>query len=129
MVEVSARGPLDRHGRAVDIGALDALVRREVLAPFEHRNLNAEVARFAEEVPTSENLARRDLPPIETKLERGVSGRVAETGEDPHRRDAARTSLKWEPMKSNKAVVKMMQAATQEKTHRAAGRGDYRGAG
>jgi 6-pyruvoyltetrahydropterin/6-carboxytetrahydropterin synthase len=57
VVEVTARGPLDGHGRAVDIGALDGLVRREVLAHFEHRNLNVEVVRFAEEVPTSENLA------------------------------------------------------------------------
>ncbi len=57
LVEVSARGPLDQHGRAVDIGALDELVRREVLSDFEHRNLNTEVPRFADEVPTSENLA------------------------------------------------------------------------
>ncbi len=57
VVEVTARGPLDEHGRAVDIGALDGLVRREVLAQFDHRNLNLEVVRFAEEVPTSENLA------------------------------------------------------------------------
>jgi 6-pyruvoyltetrahydropterin/6-carboxytetrahydropterin synthase len=57
VVEVSARGPLDEHGRAMDVMLLDGLVRREVLAPFEHRNLNTEVDRFAEEVPTSENLA------------------------------------------------------------------------
>ena len=31
---------------------------RQVLTPFDHRNLNAEVERFAREVPTSENLAR-----------------------------------------------------------------------
>lgn len=57
VVEVSARGPLDEHGRALDLAALDGLVRREVLEPFEHRNLNVEVERFAREVPTSENLA------------------------------------------------------------------------
>jgi 6-pyruvoyltetrahydropterin/6-carboxytetrahydropterin synthase len=57
-VEVSARGPADAHGRAVDLSALDELVRREVLARFGHRNLNVEVAEFAREVPTSENLAR-----------------------------------------------------------------------
>ena len=58
VVEVSATGPLDPHGRAVDLAALDALVARDVLAPFDHRNLNAEAAAFAHEVPTSENLAR-----------------------------------------------------------------------
>lgn len=57
VVEVTARGPLDEHGRAMDIAALDRLVRREVLEPFEHRNLNTEVPRFEREVPTSENLA------------------------------------------------------------------------
>jgi 6-pyruvoyltetrahydropterin/6-carboxytetrahydropterin synthase len=58
IVEVSARGPLDANGRAVDIAALDELVRRQVLTPFDHRNLNTEVERFVREVPTSENLAR-----------------------------------------------------------------------
>jgi 6-pyruvoyltetrahydropterin/6-carboxytetrahydropterin synthase len=58
VVEVSARGPLDATGRAVDPALLDGLVARQVLAPFEHRNLNQEVARFEREVPTSENLAR-----------------------------------------------------------------------
>ena len=36
---------------------LDELVRRQVLSEFDHRNLNTEVGRFADEVPTSENLA------------------------------------------------------------------------
>ena len=50
------RGPLDASGRAVDPAKLDALVAREVLGPFEHRNLNEDV-NFASVVPTSENLA------------------------------------------------------------------------
>jgi 6-pyruvoyltetrahydropterin/6-carboxytetrahydropterin synthase len=58
VVEVSARGPADRHGRAVDLALLDELVRRQVVTEFDHRNLNVEVERFASEVPTSENLAR-----------------------------------------------------------------------
>ena len=57
VVEVSARGPLDSNGRAVDTAALDRLVARGVLGPFQHCNLNEEVAQFAEVVPTSENLA------------------------------------------------------------------------
>ena len=58
VLEVSARGPLDgASGRAVDTERLDALVNRQVLAAFEHRNLNAEVDVFREVVPTSENLA------------------------------------------------------------------------
>ena len=57
VIDVSARGPADEiTGRAVDTGRLDALVRREVLDAFDHRNLNTEAAVFAEIVPTSENL-------------------------------------------------------------------------
>jgi len=58
VVEVSAHGPLDPGtGRAVDIEALDELVKRQVLLPFDHRNLNEDVPAFARTVPTSENLA------------------------------------------------------------------------
>ena len=58
-IDVSVRGPLDEStGRAVDLGVLDALVAREILAPFDHRNLNAEIDSFAQVVPTTENLAR-----------------------------------------------------------------------
>jgi len=57
VVEVSVRGPLDpATGRAVDTALLDELVARQVLAPFDHRNLNAEVNSFQAVVPTSENL-------------------------------------------------------------------------
>ena len=57
VVEVSARGPLDaRTGRAVDVDALDDLVRRQVLTPFDHRNLNEDVNSFQGVPPTSENL-------------------------------------------------------------------------
>ena len=57
VVEVSARGPLEAAtGRAVDPALLDRLVRRQVLEPLEHRNLNADVDWFRETVPTSENL-------------------------------------------------------------------------
>ena len=65
VVEVSVRGPLDgATGRAVDIAVLDELVQREVVRPFDHRNLNREVTVFAGVaptwvptlVPTSENL-------------------------------------------------------------------------
>ena len=56
VVEVSVRGPLDATGRAVDPAHLDGLVRREVLAPFDHRNLNTEAPEFRDLVATSENL-------------------------------------------------------------------------
>ena len=55
-VEVSARGPLDASGRAIDTARLDDLVREQVLSPFSHQDLNRDV-NFEQLVPTSENLA------------------------------------------------------------------------
>ena len=58
VLEVSARGPADSNtGSAVDPRRLDELVAREVLQPFEHRNLNCDVEAFRDLTPTSENLA------------------------------------------------------------------------
>jgi 6-pyruvoyltetrahydropterin/6-carboxytetrahydropterin synthase len=58
-IAVTVRGPVEpRSGRAVDPELLDGLVRRQVLEPFEHRNLNEEVEAFRAAVPTSENLGR-----------------------------------------------------------------------
>ena len=57
-LDVSLRGHVDAEsGRVADVAALDALVREQVLEPFDHHNLNAEVPAFAERVPTTENLA------------------------------------------------------------------------
>jgi 6-pyruvoyltetrahydropterin/6-carboxytetrahydropterin synthase len=59
-IAISARGPLDpRSGRAVDPAALDRLVAAQVLQPFDHRNLNLEIAEFQDAVPTTENLANQ----------------------------------------------------------------------
>src|SRR5882672_6231699 len=57
-LEISVRGPVDETtGYAVDTQALDALVSRDVLEPFGHRNLNADVDAFATAVPTAENIS------------------------------------------------------------------------
>lgn len=57
VLDVSARGPADDSGQAVDVSRLDRLVGEEILQPFGNRNLNKEVAAFEHLVPTSENLA------------------------------------------------------------------------
>ena len=58
LIEVSARGPADvATGLAVSVASLDDLVRRQVLEPFGHSNLNADTDAFQGVVPTSENLA------------------------------------------------------------------------
>ena len=56
VLEVSAEGPLDPSGRAVDSRLLDGLVARRVLEPFDHRNLNTDIEWPGSVVPTSENL-------------------------------------------------------------------------
>jgi 6-pyruvoyltetrahydropterin/6-carboxytetrahydropterin synthase len=58
-LEVTVSGPIDeRTGMVCDLGELDATVEREVLARFDHENLNL-VPEFAGHIPSSENLAAR----------------------------------------------------------------------
>lgn len=59
VLDVSVTGPLDEiTGRVADLDTLDGLVREQVLQPFEHRNMNSEIAAFAAGVvPTTENVA------------------------------------------------------------------------
>lgn len=57
VLRVTASGPADRAGQAVNIGLLDRLVEREILRLLDHRNLNLDVDWFGARVPTTENLA------------------------------------------------------------------------
>lgn len=58
LIEVSARAPVDEAtGVAVNVTALDDLVRRQILQPFGHCNLNKDTDAFQSVVPTSENFA------------------------------------------------------------------------
>ena len=59
--DVTVRGEIDPEtGFAVDLGVLDRVLAHEVTARFDHRNINTDVAEFADGklVPTGENLAR-----------------------------------------------------------------------
>src|ERR1700761_3731276 len=58
ILEVTAAGPLDSiHGRLLPVAALDRLVEEKILQLFRNRNINLDIAEFAELVPTTENLA------------------------------------------------------------------------
>ena len=58
ILDVSVRGPIDAAtGRAVDLEALDRLVREEVICVYDHRNLNADLTEFSAVAPTTENVA------------------------------------------------------------------------
>ncbi|HET8886281.1 MAG TPA: 6-carboxytetrahydropterin synthase [Salinimicrobium sp.] len=55
---VSVTGEIDLEtGFVVDLKILKDLIREEIEVPFDHKNLNLEVAEFKELNPTSENIA------------------------------------------------------------------------
>jgi 6-pyruvoyltetrahydropterin/6-carboxytetrahydropterin synthase len=55
-VEVTVSGPVDQQtGMVCNLIDLDGFIGREVLARFDHENLNM-LPEFANEVPTTENL-------------------------------------------------------------------------
>lgn len=58
ILSVTVRGPVDRRtGLIVPVELLDGLVEAKVLSVFAYRNINLDVAQFAELVPTTENVA------------------------------------------------------------------------
>ncbi len=58
---VTVEGEVDPvTGFVIDLGQLDRVLATEVMARFDHRNINLDVPEFAEGrlIPTGENLAR-----------------------------------------------------------------------
>jgi 6-pyruvoyltetrahydropterin/6-carboxytetrahydropterin synthase len=57
-LEVSVEGPIDPESEmVVNLTDLDRILKEEVDAPLDHRNLNLDVPEFADIPPTAENLA------------------------------------------------------------------------
>src|SRR5688572_30099465 len=59
--DVTVRGDIDAQtGFAADLGTLDRVLASEIIARFDHRNINTDVPEFADGklIPTGENLAR-----------------------------------------------------------------------
>lgn len=55
---VKINGPIDSvTGYVFDLGILSSLIKSEVESKLDHRNLNEEVAEFADRVPSAENIA------------------------------------------------------------------------
>lgn len=74
-VEVTLGGEPDaRTGQLLSLDALDTLVDEEVLQPFDHRFLNADVPEFAGLTPTSENLTRVIWDKLTARMEAGALG-------------------------------------------------------
>lgn len=60
----------DETGMVMDLGKLDEVLAAEVVARFDHRNINLDVPEFAEGrlVPTGENLARFIFERVQSAL-------------------------------------------------------------
>ena len=57
VAEVTVTGPLDpATGMIAHLTELDRFVAREVIEPFDHKNLNEDLPAFRDRVPTTENL-------------------------------------------------------------------------
>lgn len=57
-LEVAVEGPIDPEtSMIVNLTDLDRLLKEEVDAPLDHKNLNRDVAEFASRPPTAENVA------------------------------------------------------------------------
>jgi 6-pyruvoyltetrahydropterin/6-carboxytetrahydropterin synthase len=74
-LEVLVRGAVDRDtGMVINLVDLDTVVRKQVLARFDHANLNLDPL-FTSQVPTTENLCKavfgllKDAVPVGAALE------------------------------------------------------------
>lgn len=83
--EVTVAGEINPEtGFVVDLGALDAILREEVLDRFDHRNINADVPEFAdgELIPSGENLARFIFARVQARLAGRASVKQVTVAED-----------------------------------------------
>jgi 6-pyruvoyltetrahydropterin/6-carboxytetrahydropterin synthase len=76
IVEVLVSGPVDPEtGMVVNMAALDDVVRTNVIARFDHANLNLDHL-FQNRVPTTENLSRVVFALLKNALPAGYLERV-----------------------------------------------------
>jgi 6-pyruvoyltetrahydropterin/6-carboxytetrahydropterin synthase len=74
--DVTVRGEIDPDtGFAVDLAVLDRALASEVVARFDHRNINTDVPEFADGklIPTGENLARFIFDRVQATLGGGIA--------------------------------------------------------
>jgi 6-pyruvoyltetrahydropterin/6-carboxytetrahydropterin synthase len=83
--EVTVRGEIDpRTGMLIDVAKLDGVLALEVRDRFDHRNINVDVAEFAEGklIPTGENLARFIYERVRAALDGGIDVTEVMVAED-----------------------------------------------
>ncbi len=76
-LEVTVEGEVDPiTGFVLDLKRLKEVLNREVLEVFDHRHLNKEVPEFAQQIPTTENMAIAIWRRLEPKLDGAKMHRV-----------------------------------------------------
>lgn len=91
--DVTVSGNVDPvTGFVVSLEALDAVLAREVMDRFDHKNINLEVPEFGDdgEVPTGENLARFILERVQSGLGSAIRVTEVTVAEDESLRATAR---------------------------------------
>ena len=83
---VTVSGPLEAsRGMVMDLGALDRILREEIVAPFDGRHLNLDVPEFAYggTLPTCEAIAAHVFTRVAARLPAGVTLERVRILEDP----------------------------------------------
>jgi len=76
-LEVTVKGEVaSDSGFVIDLKELKEILNREIIDVLDHRHLNKEVAEFADEIPTTENIAIWCWRRIEKKLQSAQLHRV-----------------------------------------------------
>ncbi len=76
-LEVTVAGDPDPvTGFVVDLKWLKDVMEREVLAAYDHRHLNLEVAEFAKAIPTTENIAIAAWKRLEPAIHAAAGARL-----------------------------------------------------
>jgi 6-pyruvoyltetrahydropterin/6-carboxytetrahydropterin synthase len=69
--DVTVRGAIDKAtGFLIDLAVLDSVLQEEIRDRFDHRNINTDIAEFADGklIPTGENLARFIFERLDARL-------------------------------------------------------------
>lgn len=81
-LEIGVTGDIDPEtGFVIDLAILKAIIKEEVETPFDHKNLNVEVAEFQDLNPTVENIAMVIWNKLRNRLDTsyGISVKLYET--------------------------------------------------
>jgi 6-pyruvoyltetrahydropterin/6-carboxytetrahydropterin synthase len=70
-LDVTVQAPIDETtGFSFDLGALDAILREEVVRPLDHQHINHAIEEFRDggQIPTCENIVRWLWPRLQRRI-------------------------------------------------------------